>query len=50
MDKEEIYNYLTERNIPYEKTEHKAVFNMGELDSVELPYPEWDAKKSVCQR
>lgn len=44
MDKEEIYHYLTERNIPYEKTEHKAVFNMGELDSVELPYPEWDAK------
>ncbi len=44
MNKEEIYQYLTERNIPYEKTEHKAVFNMEELASVELPYPEWDAK------
>lgn len=28
----------------YEVTEHKAVFNMEELASVELPYPEWDAK------
>ena len=44
MNKEEIYQSLTEQNIPYEKTEHKAVFNMAELDSVELPYPEWDAK------
>ena len=44
MNKIEIYEYLTEKNIPYEITEHKAVFNMAELDSVELPYPEWDAK------
>lgn len=44
MNKEEIYQYLTEQNITYEKTEHKAVFNMEELNSVELPYPEWDAK------
>ncbi len=44
MDKKEIYAFLTEQNIPYEVTEHKAVFNMEELDSVELPYPEWDAK------
>lgn len=44
MDKKEVYAFLTEQNIPYEVTEHKAVFNMEELDSVELPYPEWDAK------
>lgn len=44
MNKEETYQYLIEQNIPYEKTEHKAVFNMDELDSVELPYPEWNAK------
>lgn len=44
MDKKEIYAFLTEQNIPYEVTEHEAVFNMEELDSVELPYPEWDAK------
>ena len=44
MDKLEIYQYLTGQGIPYEITEHKAVFNMEELDSVVLPYPEWDAK------
>ena len=44
MNKEETYQCLTEQKIPYEVTEHKAVFNMAELDSVELPYPEWDAK------
>ncbi len=44
MKKTEVYQYLTEQNIPYEITEHQAVFNMEELDAVELPYPEWDAK------
>ncbi len=44
MNKEQTYQYLTDHKIDYEITEHKAVFNMGELDSVELPYPEWDAK------
>lgn len=44
MDKTDIYHYLDEHNIEYEITEHKAVFNMEELDSVDLPYPEWDAK------
>lgn len=43
-NKEAVYRYLTEHNIQYEKTEHKAVFTMDELDSVNLPYPEWDAK------
>ena len=44
MNKAEVYQYLAEQNIPHEITEHKAVFNMEELDSVALPYPEWDAK------
>lgn len=44
MKKEEIYQYLTEHHIPYEVTEHKAVFHMGELDPAKLPYPEWLAK------
>lgn len=44
MNKEETYQYLTEHGIDYEITEHGAVFNMEELDSVELPYPEYDAK------
>lgn len=44
MNKEETYQFLTERRIPYEATEHNAVYNMKELDSIALPYPEWDAK------
>ena len=44
MNKAEIYRYLTEQNVRYEVTEHSAVFSMAELDEVQLPYPEWDAK------
>ena len=44
MTKCEIYEYLTGRDIPFEITEHLAVFSMGELSDVVLPYPEWDAK------
>ena len=44
MNKEETYQFLTGQHISYEVTEHKAVFNMEELDSIVLPYPEWDAK------
>jgi len=44
MNKESVYQFLREQDIPFETTEHKAVFNMEELTSVELPYPEWDAK------
>lgn len=44
MNKAETYQYLTDEKISYEITEHPAVFNMEELEAVELPYPEWDAK------
>ena len=44
MNKQEVYIYLTEHHISYEVAEHKAVFNMEELNSIGLPYPEWDAK------
>lgn len=44
MDKIEIYHYLKEQKLEHEITEHKAVFNMEEMDSIELPYPEWNAK------
>ena len=40
MNKQETYRFLKEHGISCEITEHKAVFNMEELDSVELPYPE----------
>lgn len=44
MNKTETYQYLTEHNIVYEVSEHKAVFNMEEAESLDLPYPECDAK------
>ncbi len=44
MNKAEIYHYLDEEKIAHEITEHEAVFNMEELASVDLPYPQWDAK------
>lgn len=44
MNKAEIYRFLTEHKISYEVTGHEAVYSMDELSSVELPYPEWDAK------
>ena len=44
MNKQETFQYLKDHNIPFEITEHRAVYNMEELDSIDLPYPEGDAK------
>ena len=44
MNKQEIYEFLTQKNIWHEITEHGAVFSMEDLSHVELPYPEADAK------
>lgn len=44
MNKQEIYDFIKSKNIWYEVTEHKAVFNMDELSEIEMPYPEYDAK------
>ena len=44
MNKNEIYDFIKSKNIWYEITEHKAVFNMDELSNIELPYPKYDAK------
>ena len=44
MNKQEIYAFLRERGIPFEITEHEAVYNMAELAKIEIPYPEADAK------
>jgi len=44
MTKQETYDYLETHGISYEVTEHAAVYNMEELDAVDLPYPEADAK------
>lgn len=42
--KQEIYDILHAHGIRYKVTEHPAVFNMAQLSSVPLPYPEADAK------
>ena len=44
MNKQKIYDFLHSQNIPFEITEHKAVYNMEECADLELPYPESDAK------
>ena len=44
MNKQDIYNFLNDKNIWHEITEHEAVYNMEELSNVELPYPDADAK------
>lgn len=44
MIKTEIYEFIKNKNIWYEITEHKAVFNMDELNEIEIPYKEYDAK------
>ena len=44
MNKNKIYEFIKNKNIWYEITEHKAVYNMQELAQIHLPYPERDAK------
>lgn len=44
MDKQQTYDYLDAHGAPYEATEHAAVYNMAELETDELPYPDHDAK------
>lgn len=44
MDKEATYQYLKAHDVDFEVNEHQAVFNMEALGSVNLAYPEWDAK------
>ena len=44
MNKQEIYDFIKKKNIWYEMTEHKAVYNMQELNDIQLPYKERDGK------
>lgn len=44
MNKQETYDFLDNKNIEYEKLEHKAVYNMRELSDIILPHPEAEAK------
>lgn len=44
MNKEEVYRFLEDRQIPFERIEHIAVYNMAEMREVRLPHPESEAK------
>ncbi len=44
MNKQEIYDFIKSKNIWYEITDHKAVYNMQELNDIDLPYKESDGK------
>lgn len=44
MNKQEIYAHLTALNIPFEVTEHGAVYTMEDLSRVALAHPEAEAK------
>lgn len=44
MNKQEVYRFLEEKQIWHQITEHAAVYNMEQLDQVQLPYPDCDAK------
>ncbi|MDO5861920.1 MAG: prolyl-tRNA synthetase associated domain-containing protein [Thermoplasmata archaeon] len=44
MDKQGVYGLLESEGIPFEATEHVAVWNMEDLARVDLPYPGRDAK------
>lgn len=44
MNKQETYDFLTAQGIAYEVTEHGAVYNMEEMEALELPHKEVLAK------
>lgn len=44
MDKQGVYDFLTKKNIEFEPVEHGAVWTMDELQDVEIPHKEADAK------
>ena len=45
MSKEETYSFLKEQGIDFEVVEHKAVYNMEDLDTITLPHPEAEAPR-----
>ena len=44
MDKQGVYDFLTAKGIEFESMEHGAVWTMDELQDVEIPHKEADAK------
>lgn len=44
MNKKQIYEFIKDKNIWYEIVEHDAVYNMADIEKINLPYKEKDAK------
>lgn len=44
MNKQEVYEFLKQKNIPYRAYEHKAVFTVEAANALNLPDPECGAK------
>ena len=48
MNKQEVYQFLQEKNIWFEITEHKAVYNMEEAAEIEkMRFEQWRAKQEL---
>ena len=48
MNKQEVYVYLTEQKISYEVMEHRAVFNMEDLDRWSFPIRSGTPRICLC--
>ncbi|MBR4869440.1 MAG: prolyl-tRNA synthetase associated domain-containing protein [Oscillospiraceae bacterium] len=44
MNKQDIYEFLDQKGIPYECTEHIAIYTVEEAESVFIPHSECNAK------
>ena len=44
MNKQEVYEFLKQKNIPYRAYEHEAVFTVEAANALNLPNPECGAK------
>lgn len=44
MNKQEVYDFLKQRDIVFEIVEHEAIFNMEEASKITLPHREAEAK------
>ena len=49
MIKQEVNDYLTDKGVDYEVTEHGPVYTMEEMEALQLPYPEALAKNILVR-
>lgn len=44
MDKQGVYDFLTQKGVVFERHEHEAVYSMNDLEAESIPNAEYDAK------